>query len=119
MAYPNWDRASAATLARQERARQIYEIRQFVNEPSQQENEVVLAAKEYLKFRDDNVEFAKANSSKINDENWKTMTANQGAVALRNGLWAEGERLAEEVPGFVNLWQNILSREFISVDVEE
>lgn len=118
-AYPNWDRASAATQAKANRKIQMLEVRKFVNEPSQQENPVVKAAKEYLDFRDQNVEYTIQNRSEINQENWKTMTANSAAIALRGALWQEGERLAEQYPQFVNLWQNILSREFISVDTEE
>jgi hypothetical protein len=65
------------------------------------------------------VEFVVANTSKVSEENWKTMTANRAAIALRGALWQEGERLASETPEFVNLWQNVLSREFISVEIED
>lgn len=118
-AYPNWDRASAATQAKATRKIQILEVRKFIEEPSQQENPVVKAAKEYLDFRDQNLQYVIDNTSKVNEENWKTMTANKAAIALRGALWQEGERLAEQYPQFVNLWQNILSREFISVETEE
>lgn len=118
-AYPNWDRASAATTAKNERNIQFEQVRRFVAEPTQQDNPVVIAAKEYLDFRDQNLEYVIANTTKIDQENWKTMTANKAAVTLRGVLWTEGERLAEQYPAFVNLWQNVLSREFISVETEE
>lgn len=118
-AYPNWDRATAATQATRERELKFYQIRKFIEEPSQQDNPVVKATKEYLAFRDENLQYVMANAPKINEENWKTMTANRAAIALRGALWEEGERLAEQHPEFVNLWQNVLSREFISVETEE
>jgi hypothetical protein len=118
-AYPNWDRASAATQAKKNREIQIQQVRRFVAEPSQQDNAVARAARAYLEFRDANVEFVVANTSKVSEENWKTMTANRAAIALRGALWQEGERLASETPEFVNLWQNVLSREFISVEIED
>lgn len=118
-AYPNWDRASAATTAKNEREMQIAQVRRFVEEPTQQENPVAVAAKEYLDFRDQNLDYIIANTTKVDKDNWKTMTANKAAIALRGVLWQEGERLAEQYPAFVNLWQNVLSREFISVETEE
>jgi hypothetical protein len=118
-AYPNWDRASAATQAKNERDVQFLQIRRFVDEPNQQDNPVVKAAKEYLDFRDQNLQYIIDNTTKIDQDNWKTMTANRAAIALRAALWDEGERLAEQYPAFLNLWQNVLSREFISVDTGE
>lgn len=119
-AYPNWDRAVAATTAKQSRERQMFEVRQFVAEPTQQDNAVVKTAQDYLRYRDANLqEVIRRAGGKVNEDNWKTMTANRAAIALRNSLWQKGEQLAEQNPGFVNLWQNVLSREFISVDVEE
>lgn len=118
-AYPNWDRASSYTQNENQRKIQFLEIRKFVDEPSQQENPVVKAAKEYLDFRDQNLAYIMSRTTKINEDNWKTMTANKAAITLRGVLWEEGERLAEQYPAFVNLWQNIMSREFRSVDIEE
>ena len=118
-AYPNWDRATSATQAENQRNIQFLQIRRFIAEPSQQENPVVKATKEYLDFRDQNLQYVMSRTSKINEDNWKRMTANRAAIALRGALWEEGERLAEQYPAFVNLWQNILSREFLSVDIEE
>lgn len=115
-AYPNWDRAVAATNSKQQRNIQMLQIRRFVEEPSQQENPVVKAAKDYLEFRDQNLEYIMSVNSKINKENWKTMQANRSAIALRGVLWEHGEKLSEQYPEFVNLWQNVLSREFISVE---
>jgi hypothetical protein len=118
-AYPNWDRAVAATSSKQARNVQFIEIRKFIQEPSQQDNPVVKAAQDYLDFRDQNLAYIKSRSPKINDENWKTMTANRAAISLRGVLWQHGEKLAEQYPEFLNLWQNVLSREFISVETEE
>ena len=118
-AYPNWDRAVAATSAKRSRNVQFIEIRNFIQEPSQQDNPVVKAAQDYLDFRDQNLAYIKSRSPKINDENWKTMTSNRAAISLRGVLWQHGEQLAQQYPEFVNLWQNVLSREFISVETEE
>jgi len=118
-AYPNWDRAVAATASKSKRNIQMMEIRKFVEEPSQQDNPVVKAVKDYLDFRDQNLAYVKQRNPKINDENWKTMASNPFARRLRGVLWEHGEKLAEEYPQFVNLWQNVLSREFISVEDEE
>jgi hypothetical protein len=118
-AYPNWDRAVAATSAKQSRNVQFIEIRNFIQEPSQQDNPVVKAAQDYLDFRDQNLDYIKSRSPKIDDENWKTMTSNRAAISLRGVLWQHGEKLAQQYPEFLNLWQNVLSREFISVETEE
>jgi hypothetical protein len=118
-AYPNWDRAVAATSSVQARNVQFIEIRNFIQEPSQQDNPVVKAAQDYLDFRDQNLEYIKSRSPKIDDENWKTMKANRAAISLRGVLWQHGEKLAQQYPEFLNLWQNVLSREFISVETEE
>jgi hypothetical protein len=118
-AYPNWDRATAATQAQKERQLQMDQIRKFVEEPSQQDNPVVKVARDYLDFRDQNLQYILDNTRKVTEDNWKTLKANNAAVLLRKVLWDEGERLATENPAFVNLWQNVLSREFLSVDTEE
>lgn len=115
-AYPAWDRATAATESKNQRKIQFLQIERFVNEPSQQTNPVVIAAKEYLDIRKANIDYVTANAPSVNADNWKTMTKNPAAIALRSALWDEGEKLAEQYPAFVNLWQNVLSREFISVD---
>ena len=118
-AYPNWDRAAAATASQRNRRVQLIEARKFITEPSVQDNDAVKAATEYFKYRDANVGYAVSNFYKVTEDNWATASKIRPAVALRQALWDEGERLAEKYPQFVNLWQNVLSREFISVEVED
>lgn len=118
-AYPNWDRAAAATASQRNRRVQLIEARKFIAEPSVQDNDAVKAASEYFKYRDANVGYAVSNFSQVTEDNWATASKIRPAVALRQALWDEGERLAEKYPQFVNLWQNVLSREFISVEVED
>jgi hypothetical protein len=116
-AYPDWDRATAATLARTERLKQITATRSMVEEPSLANNEVAIAAKEYLKVRDANVDYAIASIPGVRKDNW--WRASKKTETLRLILWEKGEELAEQYPQFVNLWQNVLSREFVSLDTEE
>ena len=116
-AYPDWDRATAATLARTERLKQITATRAMVDEPSLAYNEVAIAAKEYLKFRDANVDYSIANIPGVRKDNW--WRDSKKTETLRLVLWEKGEELAEQYPQFVNLWQNVLSREFVSLDTEE
>lgn len=118
-AYPNWDRAGAATANKNRRDLQITQIREFINEPTQQDNPVVIAAKDYLDFRDQNVQYILDNTTKVTEKNWTTLSKNRAAIALRETLWNHGETLAEKYPAFVNLWQNVLSREFVSVETED
>jgi hypothetical protein len=116
-AYPDWDRATAATLARTERLKQITATRSMVEEPSLANNEVAIAAKEYLQVRDANVDYAIANIPGVRKDNW--WRDSKKTETLRLILWEKGEELAEQYPQFVNLWQNVLSREFVSLDTEE
>jgi len=118
-AYPNWDRAAAATASQRNRRIQLLEARKFIAEPSVQDNEAVKAATEYFKYRDANVDYTIGNFFQVTEDNWATASKIRGAVVLRQALWDEGERLAEKYPEFVNLWQNVLSREFISIEVED
>lgn len=118
-AYPNWDRAAAATASQRNRRVQLIEARKFIAEPSVQDNDAVKAATAYFKYRDDNLASAIQKFSKVTEDNWTSASKIPGAVVLRQALWDEGERLAEKYPQFVNLWQNVLSREFISVEVED
>jgi hypothetical protein len=118
-AYPNWDRAAAATSSQRNRRIQLIEARKFIAEPSVQDNDAVKAATEYFKYRDANVAYTVGNFPQVTEDNWATASKIRGAVVLRQALWDEGERLAEKYPQFVNLWQNVLSREFISVEVED
>ena len=118
-AYPNWDRAAAATASQRNRRVQLIEARKFIAEPSVQDNDAVKAATEYFKYRDANVDYTISNFSQVTEDNWASASKIRGAVVLRQALWDEGERLAEKYPQFVNLWQNVLSREFISVEVED
>jgi hypothetical protein len=118
-AYPNWDRAAAATSSQRNRRIQLIEARKFIAEPSVQDNDAVKAATEYFKYRDANVAYTVGNFPQVTEDNWSSASKIRGAVVLRQALWDEGERLAEKYPQFVNLWQNVLSREFISVEVED
>jgi len=118
-AYPNWDRAAAATASQRNRRVQLIEARKFIAEPSVQDNDAVKAATEYFKYRDANVAYTVGNFPQVTEDNWSSASKIRGAVVLRQALWDEGERLAEKYPQFVNLWQNVLSREFISVEVED
>lgn len=115
-AYPFWDRASAATEARNNRLQQVSAIREMIKEPSLKDNRVARAADEYLKFRDENVNFKMSQDPTIMEDNW--WKESDKTLTLRYVLWEKGERLAEKYPEFVNLWQNVLSREFISSDIE-
>jgi hypothetical protein len=65
------------------------------------------------------VAYTVGNFPQVTEDNWSSASKIRGAVVLRQALWDEGERLAEKYPQFVNLWQNVLSREFISVEVED
>jgi hypothetical protein len=116
-AYPDWDRATAATLARTETLKQISATRSMIKESSMQNNEVAIAAKEYLAARDANVGFAISNSTTIREDNW--WRGSKQTEVLRQVLWEKGEQLAEKYPQFVNLWQNVLSREFVSLEIED
>lgn len=118
-AYPNWDRAASATQAQKERRIQIDQVKRMIEEPTLQDNPVVAATKEYLNQLDVNLKYVMARDPKVNEDNWKTMSANKRAIALREAMWEKGEELAQRYPDFVNLWQNVLSRDFISVDIED
>lgn len=118
-AYPNWDRAASATQAQKERRIQIEQVKRMIEEPTLQDNPVVAATKEYLNQLDVNLKYVMARDPKVNEDNWKTMSANKRAIALREAMWEKGEELAQRYPDFVNLWQNVLSRDFISVDIED
>ena len=118
-AYPNWDRAASATASQRNRRVQLLEARKFTQEPSMQQNDAVKAAAAYFKYRDANVNYTVANYPGVTEDNWGSLSKNNASIVLRQALWDEGERLSEKYPQFVNLWQNVLSREFISVQVED
>lgn len=106
---PYWNPSLYAAERESEIARQVTEVIEAASDPKLADQPVVGTLREYLGFRDAIISMVRANNPKLTPDGWKT--ANGGMIE-REVLYQQGKALATQNPGFRNLWDNLLSREF-------
>lgn len=94
----------------------INAVFEAAKDPMVQKLDLYPALKEYMDIRSV-VSSAITSSSRLaNADSWKS---NQGGIGQREFLKSEALRIAEENPAFKPLWDNILSKEFKTLTLQE
>lgn len=110
-----WLRPSERTIDIDKRTRtQIDELRAIANDDRYQGEELVKAVKEYFDIHDQSLQnFLKANP-KVTIESW--VNDNKSSMAIRRHLTeVVAPSLVAKYPGFISIWDRVLSNEFAPV----
>lgn len=106
--YPYWNPELNGVLSKDRRQEQISQLALAVNDPSVASNPVAIAAKTYMDFRQQKIDEIKAKYPTLKNWQQSSKTVNE-----RNQLTLLGDSLAQSIPQFTPLWQNVLSNEYL------
>lgn len=110
--FPLWDPSS---INKDVENAQYEEIRQMIKDKKVLSTPVGKSLKAYWDYRTDLVNILTKDYPKYANNAWRDSTA---TAPLRQMLTIEGDRLAQENPDFMTLWENVLSREYTTVETE-
>ena len=110
--FPLWDPSS---INKDVENAQYEEIRQMIKDKKVLSTPVGKSLKAYWDYRTKLVTFLTKKLPKYANNAWRDSTKTAG---LRKMLTIEGDRLAKENPDFMTLWENVLSREYTTVETE-
>lgn len=110
--FPKWDTGLIGQQSKSKRDEQMRQLVEIVKEPSIAKTEVGKAVGAYLAFRDQKIK-------ELKDQGVIGWQKGARSVSQRQQLMAVGETMASKLPGFVNIWERVLSREFEPPEVQE
>jgi hypothetical protein len=114
--YPTWDPAVSGSLNDLEWVNQKIQISRMIKDKKVTSLPAGAALKEYWDYRVRNIDLAKKYNPKLANDAWITSNAGQG---LRTKLTQQGVGLISKYPEFKTLWEQVLSREFPIVEIEQ
>lgn len=108
--FPKWDRALAGAESESKRAEQLRQLAEIATDKKVASTDMGKAVKAYLAFRDQKI----AEMKSVGVTGW--YTASPKTTTVRQQLTTLGEGLSEALPGFKDLWTDVLSKEFKPVE---
>jgi hypothetical protein len=113
--FPTWDTLGAVADAQVRRRLQMSEVRKMISDPDILTTPQGVAVKNYMALRDSAIQqMIAADPENVTVNNWTDVGA---SVSLRQYLFDEGQRIAEQTPEFNPMWANVLVKEFERKDL--
>ena len=115
-AYPSWNPGLYALERNGEIETMVDEVLRASRDPRVQGLDVYRPLMEYLGVRQAFIDRINQKPGYQGPDAWRTARA---GTLEREALFFEGERIARANPAFLNLWDNLFSREFDTLDIRE